>query len=637
MKNLRKQLTMLIGGVFLGSLLFASISSATPLAPPPPEPTQCADCQDIQGQIDTAYADLGAAVDATSMQAGQLETLLDEIVMGVYEGDPGQMVDQLTAQVETQMLLTGASCDNPANTVAYYSSFNYDGASYCFADSAMYFDPAGFFEAMIVLASEYQENPDLPGQIADVQMNWIESITDYNQDETANIEDILAEIEELMTQLEDCELEWCPILEGPPECPDCEKLADALKDAISNHGELVKKADALFKEMREIEAEIEKIQEQMGELSELQDELRKMVKDAGGMTDADCDGFKPESGQAWGVAHNFGDVQWCFTSEGQIEKMIENLDEYWKTNKSKHLPSSEELKASMDKTVTDYNAKSTEYGEALNAVEESFDKIKKDKEALEECLENLKSLQEFGECEDQDAASIQKAIDEAAEAVKEPYNPEPTPEIIIEEEKPAEEDKDEEEKKPADKPDDAKGHWAEDFITDLFTAGVVSGDAETGDFRPNDLLNRAEATKIVSLAKGDDTETCDSDLFPDVASDSWFCSFVTNAKTKGYFGGYDDGSFGPGNPILRAEAAAVVLRALDVNVPEYATYTFPDITGEEWYADYAQKAYECEIFEGREMNGQKIFAGGAEITRAEFAKVVDLTLMVNHDVCPAQM
>jgi hypothetical protein len=179
---------------------------------------------------------------------------------------------------------------------------------------------------------------------------------------------------------------------------------------------------------------------------------------------------------------------------------------------------------------------------------------------------------------------------------------------------------------PVEDFDDTAGHWAATLIYELKEAGIVSGDGGTNNFRPDGNLNRAEAAKIVPLAKGDTIGICNPAYYPDVAVLDWFCEYVTTSTDQGYFEGYGDGTFGPANLILRSEAAAVIMRSTGFAIPTYTTYSFPDITGDEWYADYAEKAYQCGIFSGRTVEGEQHFAGLENITRAEFAKIVNLAV-----------
>ncbi len=629
-KNMQKLWAKLAGGALIAMLVISStaVSFATPSAPTQPDPTDCADCQTIQDDLDAAYAELNSVVTDVSVYGAEIESLLDQTTTTVYEGDSLLMVDQLTSAVADNMLAMGPVCEDQANSFAYYSSFSYEGELYCFLDENMWFgvepDYFNFLSHMAVMTEGW--DVDLSMSWTDVWNEMIELLRDHDSDSSPNIEDLLAEIDTLLTDLADCEEENCP---AEVVCPDCEAIADELSLALTDIEDLEAEADIMDQELSDIESDIADVEDQMQDLQTLQDELRAMVEDAGGMTDEACDNFEVGPGQAWGIAHNFGDVQWCFTSESQIEEMINNLDEYWQTHSSQHLPSEAELNAQMDTLMDDYILALDDYATLLDELNVAYADAEALAAELNDCLTELADLQDQGFCLDQNISPLEDLLSDADDVLGTGYQPEPDAE-----EEPADEPAEEEpaEEEPAgDAPGDIGDHWAEDFITELFNAGVVSGDDETGNYRPNDPVNRAEAAKIVSLANGDEPAECDGTYFPDVEEGSWYCVYTTNAFDSGYFSGYEDGTFGPGNPILRAEAAAVVLRALGFDVPEYTEYSFPDITGDEWYADYAERAYSCGLFEGRDVNGVKMFAGGEEITRAELAKIVYLALFMDMD------
>lgn len=609
MKKLKKYAASVVSGVLLTALVFANgaVSMATPPPPEQPAPTECTDCASIQSDLDAAYTTLdGLVADVASYD---LEGLLDDTTTAVYGGDTAMMVDMLTSKVEMSNLASGPICEDSANSFAYYSSFVYDGTTYCVIDDAMWFGADNFFETMMLITEV--PDPGLAGNWAQVQIELIELLMDYDGDSTDGISEVLDFISSLLDALLGCEDDNCP---PEPECPDCEAIAAELDTAINDLLDAELEADALDAELSALEDDIQEVFDQMDQLEQLREEFRQMVQDAGGMTDEDCDGFQVQSGQAWGIAHTFGDVQWCFTSESQIEDFIQNLDEYWETHSSQHLPTEEELNTQLDNLMNDYTDKLDEYFDVLDEIDDLNTLIEDLSAELDDCLTELAALQAQGYCLDQEIGPMEDLLDDADEALG--YEP---PEEPAGEEPPAEGEGE-------GGLSDILGHWAEEFINSLAGGDIVSGDDDTGDFRPDDPIKRSEAAKIVSLAMGDAADTCDDSYFSDVFASDWFCPFVTNAKDQGYFEGYGDGTFGPGKAILRAEAAVVVLRALGFEIPTYATYSFPDITGDEWYSDYAEKAYLCGIFEGRTVDGVKIFAGGASITRAEFSKIIDVTI-----------
>lgn len=65
----------------------------------------------------------------------------------------------------------------------------------------------------------------------------------------------------------------------------------------------------------------------------------------------------------------------------------------------------------------------------------------------------------------------------------------------------------------------------------LYNKGVISGYGETVQAGLNDMLNRAQAVKILTIARGMDVEMgCHPSPFPDVhRSEKWYSTLVLNA------------------------------------------------------------------------------------------------------------
>lgn len=111
------------------------------------------------------------------------------------------------------------------------------------------------------------------------------------------------------------------------------------------------------------------------------------------------------------------------------------------------------------------------------------------------------------------------------------------------------------------------GEWYTDYVYTLSKNGIVSGDKKegvpTGYFRPQDSLNRAEATKMLINAAAVAEDLSGAPHFPDVVSSDWFYNFVETAFNAGVVSGYPDGNFRPGNTINRAEAAKMVYLSMN--------------------------------------------------------------------------
>ena len=169
--------------------------------------------------------------------------------------------------------------------------------------------------------------------------------------------------------------------------------------------------------------------------------------------------------------------------------------------------------------------------------------------------------------------------------------------------------------------EDHKAHWAKKHIEALVEAGIVDGDQD--NFRPNEPINRAEAIKMVVLAAGITADNCNSDIFPDLRADDWFCKVATAAYDKGYVEG-DNGRLNPGTHINRAQAIKLVLVAKAVSIDAEVQADFPDVPRGAWYGPYAYKAKKLGLMEGKEVDGKRYFDPAAAITRAELAKIIDV-------------
>lgn len=165
---------------------------------------------------------------------------------------------------------------------------------------------------------------------------------------------------------------------------------------------------------------------------------------------------------------------------------------------------------------------------------------------------------------------------------------------------------------------DTDGHWASDYINQLYEEEVVSGKSE-GIFEPNGYITRAELTKIAILAFGHSVSTnVNEHPFSDVPMNSWFAPYVEEAKRLEIIEGYPSGGFGPNDYINRAAALKILLGAAGVDVSKESS-DFDDVPGDSWYANYVGYAADNGIVGGY---GDGRFGPGDYITRAQVAKVV---------------
>ena len=129
------------------------------------------------------------------------------------------------------------------------------------------------------------------------------------------------------------------------------------------------------------------------------------------------------------------------------------------------------------------------------------------------------------------------------------------------------------------------GSWSYKAVCTLANAGLLKGDSG-GLYRPGDPVTRAEYVTILTRFEPGTYEG--EDLFPDIGK-HWARGNINYAASKGWIEGYEDGTFRPDEKITRAEAAAVLNRAL-LRLPESeddllpGRKVFPDNTDpKQWY------------------------------------------------------
>ena len=148
-------------------------------------------------------------------------------------------------------------------------------------------------------------------------------------------------------------------------------------------------------------------------------------------------------------------------------------------------------------------------------------------------------------------------------------------------------------------PDVPADAWYATAVNTLASLGMVSGDAD-GNFRPNDPITRAEFC-VIALAFAYEPESY-SCSFTDVSVNDWFYTYVAQAASYGWIGGYADGSFGPNDLITRAQVTTIVNNMLGreadrsyVNTHTDTLVQFYDLTRIHWaYYDIMEAVNEHE-------------------------------------------
>lgn len=170
-------------------------------------------------------------------------------------------------------------------------------------------------------------------------------------------------------------------------------------------------------------------------------------------------------------------------------------------------------------------------------------------------------------------------------------------------------------------------HWGDDGyweIRYLKEDGILAGYPD-GTFQPNNTINRAEFSKIVSLAAWDfDPEGVDFTSwlnFYDIDQDGWYAGYVHKLYDEKVIGGYPDGSFKPDNDVNFVEAAKMIVLAYDKASGIEKSY---NANGGEWYQPYVDALNEIEAVP------DSITRNDQSITRVEMAEMIH-TVRLTHD------
>jgi rare lipoprotein A (peptidoglycan hydrolase)/uncharacterized protein YkwD len=147
--------------------------------------------------------------------------------------------------------------------------------------------------------------------------------------------------------------------------------------------------------------------------------------------------------------------------------------------------------------------------------------------------------------------------------------------------------------------DVASNHKYYEAIEYLQENGIVEG-YEDGSYRPDAKVNRAEALKIILLGSNILVpEIAEQDIFPDVLYGTWYGKYVAKAKNKGIVSGDGDtGMFRPGDTINLAEIVKILLETNDIEpVYEMSRRPYADVPTEAWFAPYFAYADSIALLE----------------------------------------
>ena len=141
------------------------------------------------------------------------------------------------------------------------------------------------------------------------------------------------------------------------------------------------------------------------------------------------------------------------------------------------------------------------------------------------------------------------------------------------------------------------GRWSNAEIAALYHAKIIRGYPD-GSFQPARPVTRAEFAAIA--ARFDKLENVKENRFPDI-EEHWATQYINSSVEKGWIKGYGDGTFRPGNSIIRCEAMMLINEAQDRRVNAEGLLTeakqWPDNTADKWYYEIVLEATNTHDYE----------------------------------------
>ena len=141
-------------------------------------------------------------------------------------------------------------------------------------------------------------------------------------------------------------------------------------------------------------------------------------------------------------------------------------------------------------------------------------------------------------------------------------------------------------------------------ISYLKLHGVISGYPD-GSFKPDQVVNRAEALKIIILGSGVKVaDAVDLEPFRDIARTDWFTTYVAKAKDLGIVQGYSDGTFQASKTVTLVESLKILLltQKVDLSKVNITQNSYADTIKDQWYAKYTEYAKEKNLLDADANN-----------------------------------
>lgn len=151
--------------------------------------------------------------------------------------------------------------------------------------------------------------------------------------------------------------------------------------------------------------------------------------------------------------------------------------------------------------------------------------------------------------------------------------------------------------------------------------GVIGGYPD-GSFKPDQVVNRAEALKIILLGSGIEVAaSIDLEPFRDITRTEWYAPYVAKAKELTIVEGYLDGTFRPAQTVNLVENLKILLltQKTDLSTLSVSVDPYADAYADQWYATYVQYAKNKNLIDA---DGGNMIYPAQGMTRGKLAETM---------------
>ncbi|MET3575408.1 S-layer homology domain-containing protein [Bhargavaea ullalensis] len=159
-------------------------------------------------------------------------------------------------------------------------------------------------------------------------------------------------------------------------------------------------------------------------------------------------------------------------------------------------------------------------------------------------------------------------------------------------------------------------------ILALAAEGIIVGYPD-GTFKPGKPITRQQAAKIIAGSLGLDTKNVPDPGYTDLDKKSEYYGPIAALTKAGIVGGsVVNGKkvFKPANTLSRAQMSQIIALAYELPTDKPYTAPFKDVTANEWHAKFVQAIYDAKVTQGQRPG---IYGENNPVTRGQMALFID--------------